>query len=212
MKYFLKNNGSKSLITMFCGWGMDEKPLLPLVSTSDVLYIYDYNEPDFNFDFSKYTNKVLIAFSCGVFMACYLKNTLPEFNYKIAINGTLKPFDEKYGIKKEKELLFQNLSKYNYLEFREKMLLQTKNELVMFNKNQPSRTLESSLAEFSSLKKYAKTPIEEESFYDKIIISENDRIIPAEFQKEFWKENYKTISAAHFPFYKFNTIEEIISY
>ncbi len=211
VRHFFKNQNSDEIIVFFCGWGMDEKPFLPLKSESDILYIYDYNDLELNFDFSKYKKKTLVTYSCGVFMAYYLKDILPDFDLKVAINGTLKPFDEKFGVTKERSKIFENISKENYLYFREKLLLQNKKELTLFNKYQPKRSLESSLLEFANLKKYAKNRKEEDFFYDKILISEEDKIIPPDFQKKFWKKNYKTISGAHFPFYKFNSIEEMIN-
>lgn len=212
MRHFFRNQNSDELIVFFCGWGMDERPFNPLTSESDILYIFDYNDLNLDFEaFSKYKKKTLIAFSCGVFMAYYLKDILPEFDIKIAINGTLKPFDENFGMPKQGSKVFEGISRENYLDFREELLVKDKKELKIFNKYQPKRSLESSLLEFSNLKKYAKKNKEIICFYDKILISEDDKIIPTESQKNFWKTNYKTISGAHFPFYNFNSMEEIIN-
>ena len=47
---------------------MDEKPFSVLENTDDILYVYDYTEPNFpEFDFSKYKNVSLLAFSYGVY-------------------------------------------------------------------------------------------------------------------------------------------------
>ncbi len=211
MKYCLKSQNNKNLIVFFCGWGMDETPMLPLTSDSDVLYIYDYNDLNFEFDFSKYEDIKLIAFSCGVYMASLAKDSFPHFSTKIAINGTLKPFDEDFGITKEMAATFEGISLENCLEFREKLLVENKQELQLFNQNSPKRTLESSLSEFEALKKYSKIKINEHIKYDKILISQNDRIIPTEAQKAFWQDNFKTIPGAHFPFYNFKSLEDIIN-
>lgn len=210
MKQYFRNQNSKNLILFLCGWGMDERPLEPLSCKSDILFLYDYSELSLDFDFSKYENITLIAFSCGVFMTSYLRDILPKCNLKIAINGTLKLFDEKYGLSKEVSETFLNISMENYLEFREKMLVNNKDELKQFNKFSPRRTIESSLEEFSMLKKYSKQQTDANYKFDKILIAENDKILPSSLQKNFWKTGFKVIPGAHFMFYTCDSFEEII--
>lgn len=211
MKQYYKNQNSKNLILFLCGWGMDQWPLEPLSCESDVLFLYDYSELSLDFDFSKYEKVTLIAFSCGVFMASYLRDILPEFNFKIAINGTLKLFDEKYGLSKEVSQNFLTISMQNYLEFREKMLVETRKELILFNKFQPRRNIASSLKEFSALKEYSKMHTDANFTFDKILIAQNDKILPLALQKDFWKTGFKIIPGAHFMFYNFKSFEEIVN-
>lgn len=68
MKQYLINNISDSLLIFFTGWGCDEYEFKHLKSSSDVLVLYDYSDLDLNFDFSKYKNFDLIAFSAGVLL------------------------------------------------------------------------------------------------------------------------------------------------
>ncbi len=212
MNQVLIDNKSDKLIVFLNGWGMDERPFSPLKSSSDVLFLSDYSDLSIDFDFSQYKNITLIAFSCGVFMASYLKEVLPKFDFKIAINGTIRLFDETYGISKEISKVFENISIENCLEFRKTKLLKTKAELQTFNKYQPHRSLESSRLEFEKLKEYSCKNTNPEYDYDKIISSKKDKIIPFKMQNEFWKNKVKPIEAAHFPFYNFKSFEEIINY
>lgn len=211
MKQHFKNRNSKNLILFLCGWGMDERPLEPLSCDSDILFLYDYSELSLTFDFSIYENITLIAFSCGVFMASYLQDILPKFNLKIAINGTLKLFDEKYGLSKDVSQSFLEISMRNYLEFREKMLVENRKELILFNKFQPKRSIESALGEFSALKEYSKKHADSGFKFDKVLISQNDKILPLKLQEDFWETGFKIMPGAHFIFYNFKSFEEIIN-
>ncbi len=205
---------------------MDEKPFNPLKSNSDVLFVFDYQReqetgnrkqnisiPYFTFPIplNKYKNITLIAFSYGVFMAAYLKDILPKCDIKIAVNGTLSPVHEEFGIpQKIFTLTLENMTELTALKFREK-LFADKNELATFNKNLPNRDMESSKNELAALKKYFEKCVDFE--YDKVLIGENDRIIPTKNQKNFWlnHSNCKISDRGHFLFYKFNDFDEIIN-
>ena len=100
MKYkWLNINQNNKVIVFFNGWGMDESVVHHLeFSDYDILMFYDYNNLDTNFDFNsldKYKNKSLIAWSMGVMVATLFNQ---KYTSATAINGTLKPIDNKFGI------------------------------------------------------------------------------------------------------------------
>ena len=100
MKYkWLNINQNNKVIVFFNGWGMDESVVHHLdFSDYDVLMFYDYNNLDTNFDFNsldKYKNKSLIAWSMGVMVATLFNQ---KYTSATAINGTLKPIDNEFGI------------------------------------------------------------------------------------------------------------------
>ena len=199
MQTYLRNNNSEELIIFFCGWGMDEKPFHPLKSDSDILFLFDYIEADnsLDFDFTKYKKTSLIAFSYGVFMAGYLKDVLPSCDLKIAVNGTLKPVDEEFGIpEKIFTLTLENMTELSALKFREKLFAE-KSALSVFNKNLPNRDMKSSKDELAALKNYFLKNKYIDFEYNKAIIAETDRIIPTKNQKNYWKEhrNIKLINS-----------------
>lgn len=207
----IKNNSSE-LIIVLNGWGTDETPFSALTSHSDVLILSNYTDLNIDFDFSKYNNIKSISFSCGVLMTTILKNTLPKIDYSVAINGTTLLFNKDFGVSPEIEKIFTSLNLENYIEFREKYLVFDKKELELFNKYSPRRTFEDSFEEYFHLKKYDLLPKNEFNF-DKVLISDCDRIIPAQNQINYWKDKYKIIpNSGHFPFFKFNSFEEIIEY
>ena len=212
MKTFFKNENSDELILFFCGWGMDEKPFSPLKSSADILFLYDYSDLEFEFDFAKYKKITLIAFSYGVFVAALLKDILPKLDFKIAVNGTLRPVDNEFGIpEKIFKLTLENMTELTALKFREK-LFSSREHLAIFNKNLPNRDMQSSKTELAALEGYFLANKNVDFEYDKIFIAEHDKIMPFKSQKSFWQnnQNVHTIDAGHFLFYNFENFGEII--
>lgn len=210
--YLLKNN-SKSLIVVFCGWGMDEKPFLPVKASSDILYLYDYSDLSINFDFSKYDDIKLIAFSYGVYVSALVQKQLPQFSYKTAVNGTLTALGD-YGVpEKVFCLTLENMTMGTAVKFRERLFIENRH-LELFNENLPEREIENSLYELAMLKKYFYEQNTLNYSFDKIYISSKDKIIPTKNQKNYWISLKKhpvvnIIEAGHFPFYYFKSIEEL---
>lgn len=212
MKTFFRDNQSTELILFFNGWSTDERPFNPIKSSRDVLFVSDYSDLnlDFGIDLNKYRKKILIAFSAGVFMAAYLKNVLPDFDLKIAINGTFHMFDDEKGIPKDVLAEMEGITMENVLEVRKKFI-NKKEHYNKFNENLPNRDLESCMNELVMLKKYFR----EMAFlnYDKVIIGQNDMIVPYENQIRAWADNKNKVKIAdgHFLFYNFNNFDELIN-
>ena len=212
MKTFFQNNNSNELILFFDGWGMDEKPYAPLKSSSDVLFVYDYNDLTLNFDFSKYKKIILIAFSAGVFISSFIQDKLPKTDLKIAINGVPNLFDAQKGIPTNILNEMESITLENALEFRKKFISE-ESHLKIFNKNQPLRPLDSSLKELLALKKYSAQQTDSIVF-DKVIIGDEDEIIPIKNQISAWSKYEDThmlfLEGGHFLFYLFKIFDEII--
>lgn len=219
MQHWLRCNNSSELIVVMCGWGMDNKPFEPLNSNSDVLFLYNFDEicPVFDSNFyKKYKKITLIAFSYGVFMASIWKDFLPEFNLKIAVNGTLRPIDDEFGIPhKVFKLTLENLSLETLPKFRTK-LFNDKAGYELFNKHLSNRSLDDSAEELASLKKHTLTNKDATFDYDFVIISSDDKIIPTKNQINYWNCQKVPVNkvfhdSGHFCFYKFKTFEDIIT-
>jgi biotin synthesis protein BioG len=211
MKTFLRNNGSDELYLVFCGWGMDEKSFAPLKSNKDILFVFDYSDLDFSYDFSMYKKVYLISFSAGVLCAAILKDKLPKLEHSVAVNGTFKLFDSALGTAPTSLSMMENVNKNNFIELRRR-LIYGKKHLALFTKNECARTIESSLTELKSLKKISKDNKNIDFNYDKVIIGQNDEIIPYSNQMNSWKnhKNKRIIAGGHFLFYNFDSFEQII--
>lgn len=215
MKMYLRNNNNDELILFMLGWGMDERPFKPLKSNFDVLFVYDYSDLNFEFDFSKYKKITLMAFSCGVFMTSVLKEKLPSCDLKIAINGTLELFDEDLGVTEKNYKILENISPKNYLSFRKNFLTTSEKELNLFNHNQPFRNFESAALELKMLKEYYSKYRGTQYKFDMAIVAEQDKMLLTKNQINYWESHstkYKISKGGHFNFYNFEDLEQILNF
>lgn len=216
--YWLNNQNNKNLIVFFAGWSFDETPFKFLdCKDYDVLIVYDYNEiKPLNIfqQFNQYENKILITWSMGVFAAYILKNFFENFDYKIAINGTVTPVDNESGIPVK---MFELTLKHAEIGLAGKFyknVFKTNEEFEKYMKNPAQRTIENRISELEKLYELIKTTeINYTNFYDIAFVSEDDKIIPPQNQKNSHDKNnvtVKNLSTGHFPFYQFNSWDEII--
>ena len=206
MKYkWINNNSNKNLILFFNGWGMDDCVIKHLdCQNFDVLMFYDYNtlETEFCIDFiNQYQKKYLIAWSMGVMIgSIYLSKYNGSFNSTIAINGTLKPIDDEYGIHpKIYDLTIKGFDEKGRNRFINSMFLK-KQEI------NPSRNIQNQHSELIALKNYKSNT---DFKYTKVIISDNDKIIPTKSQVKFWGVE-PNIKAGHCPFFEFEKWSELL--
>ena len=203
MKYkWLNKKKHNDIIIFFNGWGMDENIIQHIdYEHYDIIMFYDYNSLDTDFDFKileKYNNKYLIAWSMGVMIAT-LFDIKPTKS--IAINGTLKPIDDKFGIPKRiYDLTIKNLSPDGVQKFINNMFITTNDKYVN------NREFLNQKNELISIKSYTAN----QNFkYDKIIISTQDKIIPTKNQMNFWgiEPNFHS---GHCIFYNIKSWREIL--
>ena len=213
--HWLNKQNKENLIIFFAGWSFDETPFKFLdCGDFDVIIMYDYNKLDLpKTDFSNYKNINLIAWSMGVFVAYLLKDKLPKFTKKIAINGTIKPVDYEFGIPQKPFLLTLRHAKTG-LEGKFYQNIFNKNEeFEKYIKAPVKRTIENRETELRALyEKIKTTEINYTHFYDKALISTHDKIIPTKNQVNFWQENseIEMLESGHFPYYNFKSWNEIL--
>lgn len=176
--------------------------------------MYDYNKLDLpKIDFSNYKNIDLIAWSMGVFVAYLLKEKLPKFAKKIAINGTIKPVDDKFGIPTKPFLLTLRHAKTGLEGKFYQNIFDTKEEFEKYSATPVERTIENRENELKSLYQIIKTSDNNyEHYYDKALISTNDKIIPTKNQVNFWQNNaeIEMLESGHFPYYNFISWNDIL--
>ena len=203
MKYeWLNRENNSEIIVFFNGWGMDENIVSHLdFDGYDVLMFYDYNSLETDFDFSllnKYSKRYLTAWSMGVMTA-----TLFDIDYasKTAINGTLKPIDDNFGIPKRiYNLTVKNFSESGAEKFIKNMFSRT-TVLPKIN-----RDFENIKTELSALLNYEA---KQDFTYDRIILSSNDMIIPTKNQSAFWGIE-PNMEGGHAPFLCFKKWSELL--
>ena len=224
MRYkWLNKEGNNKLILFFNGWGMDEGVVKHLdCEAYDILMFYDYNTLDTDFDWDLlniYSEKNLIAWSMGVMvcscLAPSLTLTLGE-GLRVAINGTLKPIDEEYGIHlKIYDLTIKGFNEKGRDRFI-KSMFDTQPPPAFQAPSPLERDIENQHSELIALKEICKlTPSltlplgEGKSLYNKILISNNDKIIPTKSQVAFW-EIEPNLKGGHCPFFQFKKWSELL--
>ena len=202
MKYkWLNKENNKELIIFFNGWGMDESVVKHLAPESyDVIMIYDYNNLDFGWSIiSNYEKKYIIAWSMGVMCATLFDQLNPIS--ATAINGTLKPIDNEFGIPTRiYDLTIKGFSPKGKEKFINNMFSNLE-DLPTVN-----REFEEQKSELSALKNY-KANLDFK--YDKIFISDNDKIIPTKNQEAFWSKK-ANLKSGHCPFKLFKKWSELL--
>ena len=213
--HWLNKQNNDKLIIFFAGWSFDEKPFKFLACDDyDVLIMYDYATLDCEMeDLSQYKEIDLIAWSMGVFAAYLLKEKLPKFAKKIAINGTPLPVDDEYGIPTKPFLLTLRHAKTGLEGKFYQNIFDKPEEFEKYSHTPVTRTIENRENELKSLYNQIKnTTINYEHFYDKALISKFDKIIPTKNQINFWQNNaeIEMLESGHFPYYNFKSWNEIL--
>lgn len=219
--HWLNRQNNKNLIVFFAGWSFDYNPFCshPECGDNDLLMIYDYNNmdiPDELKTLNNYESKILAAWSMGVFTAYLNRVLFEDFNKKIAVNGTITPVDDKFGIPvKIFELTLKHAASGLGGKFY-KNVFQTFKEYEEYLKNPVQRCIENRVEELENLYDLIRQQpagFDGEKFYDCAVVCQNDKIIPSANQSASHnKNNVPVISldCGHFPFYNFSKWDEII--
>ena len=197
---WLNKKENTNLIIFFNGWGMDDSVVRHLNPENyDVLTICDYNELSPLPDISEYKEIHVIAWSMGVMIA-----TLYNCSQKsaTAINGTLFPINAEYGINPR----IYKLMEMNFNELSAKKFITNMFDEIPGNFVFPKRSINNQKSELSALRKYKSN---ENYHYTRIIVSNNDKIIPSKSQINYWKTP-EIINSGHCPFFEYTKWEELL--
>lgn len=216
---WLNNQNNENLIVFFAGWSFDEKPFKFLQCNNfDVLFVYDYNDfklPEELKNIKNYKHKYLITWSMGVFVANLFKNLFSDFEYKMAINGTISPVDNEFGIPIKMFELTLKHAKIGLEGKFYKNVFQTEEEFQEYSKTPVGRTIENRVSElenlYTEIKNYKELEIQK--FYDFAIVSDFDKIIPPKNQIASHNQNKARVLSlpyGHFPFYHYSKWNEIL--
>lgn len=142
------------------------------------------------------------------------KQSYPLANMKnlIAINGTLIPIDNQFGISEKMfDLTLLNLSEKTYPLFFKNMFMDKPDLNKM-----PQRNIEDKRQELTAIKHNSKSLKTLNTIFTKVFIGSYDKIIPAKNQFAFWGDrcNNKEITkldSGHYAFDLFRDWDEIIN-
>jgi pimeloyl-[acyl-carrier protein] methyl ester esterase len=214
---WLHRHGRERLIVFCNGWGMDGSPFQPLQAyTYDVLMCYDYSDLKLDEDIPAiigiYAEAHLIGWSMGVWAGQHLfSSSSCQFKNGIAVNGTLCPIHDLYGI--PVEIFSSTLEHFNEsarLKFYRRMC-RDRGNLEAFLTHQPERTIEDQRQELEDLLQKTDCLSADTSIYTEAVIAEKDYILPASNQQRFWRQKkVHLVDGYHFLFYGWNSWDELI--
>ncbi|HRR19748.1 MAG TPA: DUF452 family protein [Ignavibacteriales bacterium] len=208
----LYNNNNDKLVLFFNGFGMDINPLRILLNSNlTILHInkyYDLNFEEIKNISKNFSNKIILSYSLGVYFAgLFLLENLLKFKEVIAINGTLEPINNNYGIDpKMFDLTIKLFDEKGRQNFYRNMFYEM-NDYQKFLENQPNRMCDEQKNELITIKKIIsdKNLKINRDLFTKIFVSKYDKIIPTKSQINFW-EKVEFIETGHFPFYSFDIV------
>ena len=197
---------------------MDRFPLESLGSSAyDVLMLADYRDLDGAPDLAKlseqYRHLVLIGWSMGVWVGQKLFADKQHLLHRsLAINGTLCPIDDAYGI--PVEVFNATLAEFNAatrLKFYKRMCREKQN-LRAFLARQPQRALADQAAELVALQQMVDCCPAAQSLYNEIIVSDQDYIVPSANQLRFWQNrSVRVLAGFHFLFNLWSSWEQLLA-
>lgn len=213
--HWLNKQNNDKLIIFFGGWSFDYKPFEFLECKNfDVLMFYDYNTIEMPLKIDRYKETYLIAWSMGVFSAYLLKDELPIFTHKIAVNGTPYPVNNEWGIPEKPFLLTLRHAKTGLEGKFYQNIFNSREEFERYMSSPVERPIDNREKELKSLYNIIKNfDINYEKFYDTALISKNDKIIPSKNQASFWLgcgTPYQMLESGHFPYYNYKSWEKIL--
>lgn len=191
---WLHQNSSSDLIVFCNGWGMDEGVVNHLTSTEyDLVMLYSYSalkEPaELSEILSTYENRQLVAWSMGVWVGQRIFGKYRDmFSQLLAINGTLCPMHDRYGIPEEVfRSTLENYGEEARAKFYRRMCRQ-KTNLKQFLANEPQRSVEDQRQELDFLATSVDCIPAEHSIFTKAVISDQDWVVPSENQRNYWRD------------------------
>ncbi|WP_302303508.1 DUF452 family protein [Culturomica massiliensis] len=213
---WIKQYTGGRVVVFYNGWGMDNKAVSQLRTDCDLLICSDYRSLELPFlpDFSDYREIYLVAWSMGVWAAA---NTVGKLNISprcnIAINGTEYPVDDNLGIPCR---IYALTERGMNIQGRDKFfcrMLDGAEDAGRFVSNRPCRDLPEQVEELRLIRTQSAV-YKNNLKWDKIFVSEKDVIFPV-MQQMNWasgKAEIKKLRGGHYPFYNFQSWEDIINF
>lgn len=183
---------------------MDWRPFASLRRPGyDILIVWDYREFTFNWrPFFRYDEICLVAWGEGVFVASTTVHEIePRITARIAVNGTLTPLDDVYGMPASAWRVLRNtLSPGTWRRYLQRCCTSHAcfEELL---DNAPRRTMAGLCDELEALETHAIFHVDQMTDWDLAVVSADDAVFPASSQLRAWKGMAPTclVEGGHWP-------------
>ena len=216
---WLHQNKADKLILFFNGWGCDQYQFQHMQSDNyDVLMLNDYRSlylPESFWEaLESYKEINVVAWSFGVWVAqCVMEEWGDRVYEAVAINGTTEPVSACFGIPKPIVMAtLSNLSERNLEKFQRRMV-KSSDLWARFEPVKPQRDLDEVENELFLLTEHFKVQKFKKNAFNKVIIGNDDLIMPTVNQKAFWQGKAELIDLdqPHFCFFAFHKWDDIIT-
>lgn len=213
---------SRQLLLCFAGWSASPEIFRRLRveapeegnANTDVWICYDYRDLSFPENIDSYETIRLVAWSLGVWVAEQLfagrlAAYRPLLKSAVAVNGTGRPIDDRYGIP---ATIFQATLEYLTPEGIGRFIRRmcgNRTVLAAYARI-PSRPSDEISEELHRLYEQIQSPVARETAaptglfpWTQAILSTDDRIFPFENLRRYWQSRcpIREIEAPHYPFY-----------
>lgn len=218
-----REQGRQELIIFCSGWGMDGTPFQPLgAGKYDVLMFSEYHDLILDCDlaplFQRYRSVFLISWSMGVWAGQQILQPWSQcLQRAIAINGTLCPIHDQFGIPRSIYSATQEqFSAATRLKFYRRMCRDGRNSrgnkvFDTFLAYQPQRSVANQALELLALSRQVDCHPAETSIYTDILIADQDLIVPTANQEAFWQgQKRRHVEGSHFLFYDWKSWDEFL--
>ncbi|AGT08078.1 pimeloyl-ACP methyl esterase BioG family protein [Paracoccus aminophilus] len=205
-RLWLRQTGAARLIVIFGGWALGPAPFRHLAGAEDVLFLDDWRSPAEPLpELAAYAQADLLAFSFGVAAAGHwLTDHGDPFAHKVAVNGTFFPSDPTRGISPE-------LIRATADELTSESLARFRRRAGFADGKDSPPDLAALRAELLAV---AARPPAPACSFDRIWLSERDRIFPPEAMARAWQADaarIRAIAAPHCPFAQWRDWAEVLA-
>ncbi len=206
---FITNSNHSDLLLIFSGWGTHAGLFSSFaIEEADICVCYDYRNDSFDSSpFLNYKHITVIGWSFGVWMAAYtLSKTKLKIDRSIAINGTMCPIDDLYGIP---QTIFHStlhsLTDASFSKFQRRICGST-NRYDKFKCLLSERNIQEIIDELIALQRKVDITNDISFLWDMAYIADKDLIFTADRQEAFWNEykplKIRKIHDSHLPDFK----------
>lgn len=198
---FVSHNSNSRLILFFAGWAMDATPFVGLHRPDyDVAVVWDYRDMTLDTElFGSYDEICVVAWSLGVYAAALSTAAIEhKVTRRIAVNGTLHPVDDLYGIPRAVfEGTRRGLDQRALYKFYRRVA-GSREAFETFGSNMPSRDISGLCDELDVFLAAGPLPPDAVVRFDIVLVGTSDAIFPQANQIRAW-DGYEveTLEASH---------------
>lgn len=206
-EYIVKSDRSRRLILIFTGWSCDSRLYqgFRFPPGWDVAVAWNYDDLSIRLDLpSQYSTVYLFAWSMGVFAA---NRTLDSsrITAAYAVNGTLLPVSDKYGIP---EAIYQatmdSLSPENLAKFQRRMAGSRATLNALKDRLNPQPDISALVSQLKAIQNTQAIGAGSALPWKRVYIADDDHIFPATNMRASWKNHHPEIEiceleGSHFP-------------